>query len=192
MSDTKLPPLPEPGAWAHVNGDSFPTDGYTTAQMIEYALAALAAAPVAQQDAWHQAAIDHCMSVKSCYEPTNPRKTISNLIDWHVAAERDLAPVAQQQEPVEYQYRTRPTWDERRGWSEWIKCSPESYEDYIKSPVVNDWAHEARKLYAAPVAAPAEQGKRKPNCLEVPPGNGFCDLCAVGEHENCRYVVGRK
>lgn len=26
-------------------------------------------------------------------------------------------------------------------------------------------------------------------CNEVPPGNGYCDMCAAGHYESCRYVA---
>jgi hypothetical protein len=65
------------------------------------------------------------------------------------------------QEPVEYQVRTRPMWrDEAEGWTEWRKCSPESYADYVRVPVLHDWQHETRALYAAPVAAAAPTNDR--------------------------------
>lgn len=35
----------------------------------------------------------------------------------------------------------------------------------------------------------AEGMEAKPNCSEVPPGNGYCDQCAQGHYELCRYVV---
>lgn len=28
-------------------------------------------------------------------------------------------------------------------------------------------------------------------CNEVPPGNGYCDMCAAGKYDQCRYVVRR-
>jgi hypothetical protein len=39
-------------------------------------------------------------------------------------------------EPVEYQMRMRPTW-EVSSWSDWEKCSRDSFDDYIKTH--NDW-----------------------------------------------------
>lgn len=27
------------------------------------------------------------------------------------------------------------------------------------------------------------------NCREVPPGNGYCDQCAAGHYERCRYTT---
>jgi hypothetical protein len=39
---------------------------------------------LAEPDAWHQAVLDQCMVAECCYDPTDPRKTLSCLIDWHI------------------------------------------------------------------------------------------------------------
>lgn len=62
---------------------------------------------------------------------------------------RELEALKAKQEPVEYQMRTRPTW-EVTAWSEWKKCSRESAEDYAKALKLHDWEYEIRKLYIAP------------------------------------------
>jgi len=45
---------------------------------------------------------------------------------------------------------------------------------------------EYRMCVATPSPQPAA---KRPNCRDVPPGNGFCDMCAAGHYERCRYVV---
>jgi len=52
-------------------------------------------------------------------------------------------------EPVEYQMRMRPTW-EVTSWSDWKKCSRDSFDDYTKTPKLHDWEYEVRSLYTTP------------------------------------------
>lgn len=103
---------------------------------------------------------DKC-GMYECHD--NGRINGSTVLDF-ARAILAAAPVAQQ-EPVEYQVRTRPMWrDEGEGWTEWRKCSPESYADYVRVPVLHDWQHEARALYAAPVTQQETQsGEMKCN-----------------------------
>jgi hypothetical protein len=54
-----------------------------------------------------------------------------------------------EQEPVAWQYRTKPNWQDGF-WSGWEDCSKESYEDYKSQPNLHDWVYEARKLYTSP------------------------------------------
>lgn len=56
-------------------------------------------------------------------------------------------------EPVEYQMRMRPTW-EVTSWSDWKKCSRDSFDDYIKTPKLHDWEYEVRELYTTPPQRP--------------------------------------
>lgn len=49
-----------------------------------------------------------------------------------------------------YQFRTRATWHPDNKWSEWKECTQGSYNDYIKTPLLHDWAYETRKLFAEP------------------------------------------
>jgi hypothetical protein len=51
-------------------------------------------------------------------------------------------------EPVEYQYRTRPDWIPE--WNEWNTCSKESAEAYEKNPYLYNWHYEVRRLYNMP------------------------------------------
>lgn len=55
-------------------------------------------------------------------------------------------------EPVEYQYRTRPDWIPE--WNGWNTCSKDSAEAYEKTPYLHDWHYEVRRLYTSP---PAQQ-----------------------------------
>lgn len=49
-------------------------------------------------------------------------------------------------EPLEYQYRTKPDWDERHPWTDWTRCTEGQYEDYKRAPNVNNWLYETRAL----------------------------------------------
>ena len=75
-------------------------------------------------------------------------------------AERDVLRAKvermEQQEPVLWQVRTRPTWN-ATGWSEWRDCCEEHAKDVTKAPMLHDWLYEARALYALPGA----QGETK-------------------------------
>jgi hypothetical protein len=53
-----------------------------------------------------------------------------------------------EQEPVGWQYRTKPNWKEN--WSKWEDCRKESYEDYIRVPLLHDWLYETREIYTSP------------------------------------------
>jgi hypothetical protein len=69
------------------------------------------------------------------------------------------APQPEAQEPVAWQSRTRPTWGANTSpWSPWEPCTKGQAEDYWKTPLLHDWAYEARALYTAPQAAPVAQG----------------------------------
>lgn len=107
--------------------------------------------------------VHHVRRLANALSPADAAK-FKELLDWHdsgreksaaevVLSDAAAAPVAEQIEPVEYQFRMRPTWrDEGEGWQEWTKCRREVYEDYAKTPLLHDWQYEVRKLYTAPVA----------------------------------------
>ena len=57
----------------------------------------------------------------------------------------------ERQEPVWWQTRTRPTWNDGT-WGPWRKCSEEYAQDIQKTPLLHDWLYEARALYALPGA----------------------------------------
>jgi len=61
--------------------------------------------------------------------------------------------VAEQAEPVEYQYRTRADW--HKGWPEWDRCTKEQAADYIATPLLHDWHYEVRALVVAAAGTPA-------------------------------------
>ena len=64
----------------------------------------------------------------------------------------------EQQEPVMWQTRTRPAWNDGT-WGPWRKCSEEYAEDIKKTPLLHDWLYEARTLYTLPGAK--TQGEEK-------------------------------
>lgn len=66
-----------------------------------------------------------------------------------------VASVTAGQEPVAWQRRMRPTWgsDTAYPWSPWEQCTKGQADDHWKTPLLHEWAYEARALYtAAPVA----------------------------------------
>ena len=61
--------------------------------------------------------------------------------------------------------------------------------------IVSSVIRSVEQKYAALVSAMMEHlahkievSAAKP-CNKVPPGNGYCDMCAAGHYERCRYVV---
>ena len=61
-------------------------------------------------------------------------------------------------EPVMWQRRMRPTWGHGNApWGAWVECSEGSAKDCWKTPLLHDWAYEARALYEA--APPAQQAQ---------------------------------
>jgi hypothetical protein len=54
-----------------------------------------------------------------------------------------------EQEPVAWQSRMRPDWEEK-GWTQWKDCTKEQANDYRKRSHLHDWVYEARALYTAP------------------------------------------
>lgn len=40
---------------------------------------------VKTSDPWHQAVLNECMAVESCYREADPAGTVKALIDWHVS-----------------------------------------------------------------------------------------------------------
>jgi hypothetical protein len=74
-----------------------------------------------------------------------------SLTDWEAIAADQALTIAMmlcEQEPVEYQYRTRPDWIPE--WNRWNTCSKDSADAYEKNPYLHDWHYEVRTLYAAP------------------------------------------
>ena len=65
-----------------------------------------------------------------------------------VCKERAASKAQPEQEPVEYQYRTRPEWIPE--WNRWNTCSKDSADAYEKNPYLHDWHYEVRTLYASP------------------------------------------
>ena len=93
------------------------------------------------------------------------RDTFTKAVEW--VAKWGASP-AVAREPVAWQSRTRPTWGANTSpWSHWEPCTKGQAEDYWKTPLLHDWAYEARALYAAPQPAP--------DCHHRP----LCDECAA-------------
>ena len=57
----------------------------------------------------------------------------------------------ERQEPVEWQSRTRPVWNDGT-WTQWSQCSKGYAEDIKKTPLLHDWLYETRALYTLPSA----------------------------------------
>lgn len=79
------------------------------------------------------------------------------------------APKQEAQEPVAWQSRTRPTWGgNTRPWSPWEPCTKEQAEDCWKTPLLHDWAYEARALFTAPQPSPTPQADSQPAPQQEP------------------------
>ena len=70
-----------------------------------------------------------------------------NLLRNNNTALRAKIAEMERQEPVAWQTRTRPAWNDGT-WGPWRKCSKEYAEDIKKTPSLHDWLYEARALYA--------------------------------------------
>ena len=88
-------------------------------------------------------AILEAAQAKQFYLDENERLT--NLL---LSAEDKIDELLAQQEPVVWQYRTKPNWQEQ--WSNWENCRKEAYEDYKRVPLLHDWLYETRPLYISP------------------------------------------
>lgn len=84
----------------------------------------------------------------------------------------------QEAEPVVYQGRMRPGWDERGIWAQWENCSKGTFEDYKRVPINCDWHFESRALYEhppKPAALPDNDATLKLSelmrGLEIPPAS---------------------
>ncbi len=77
-------------------------------------------------------------------------------IDWIQRAMQAEAKIAamELQEPVEWQCRSRPPWEDRK-WGKWERCSAGHAEGITKTPELHGWQYEARALYTLPGAQPA-------------------------------------
>jgi len=81
---------------------------------------------------------------------------LDSVPEWKAAGEAvhtaiNLIDAMGQQKPAEWQYRMRADW--MAGWADWQYCSQEQAEDYLRSPHVNNWHYEVRKLYLHPQPA---------------------------------------
>lgn len=57
---------------------------------------------------------------------------------------------AEQAQPVAYQVRTRPTWDNQHGWSKWRLCEENKLCDFKHTSALYGWEYEVRALYENP------------------------------------------
>lgn len=100
-----------------------------------------------------------------CGHPSLPESKYIGDTNWNTphwcpvsAPTTQPAPQQEAQEPVAWQSRTRPTWGGNdRPWSPWEPCTKGLAEDCWKTPLLHDWAYEARALYTAPQPSPASQ-----------------------------------
>lgn len=85
----------------------------------------------------------------------NPRPGWQQLADGTSCYTTTATTVQVAGEPVAWQRRMRPTWGSHSAcpWSPWEPCTKGQAEDHWKTPLLHDWAYEARALcLAAPVA----------------------------------------
>lgn len=86
---------------------------------------------------------EHWQSCIDCHPTAHGEKYITDAMRVRQAVAQAVL-----QEPVEYQYRTRPDWIAE--WNGWNICSKESAEAYEKTPYLHDWHYEVRRLYTTP------------------------------------------
>ena len=86
---------------------------------------------------------EHWQSCIDCHPTAHSEKYITDAMRVRQAVAQAVL-----QEPVEYQYRTRPDWIPE--WNGWNICSKESAEAYEKNPYLHDWHYEVRRLYTTP------------------------------------------
>lgn len=73
------------------------------------------------------------------------------LMDIWPQSDEDAARVNALHEPEMYQYRTKPEWDNH--WRSWKECSKGEFDDFVKTPLLNDWQYETRTLHLARTCA---------------------------------------
>ena len=114
--------------------------------------------PVATIDCDQYYAASQSLPLAKFYAAASPA-AISELLERLEAAEKERdelrakTEAMERQEPVEWQSRTRPVWNDGM-WTQWSKCSEGYAKDIMKASLVNDWIYEARPLYALPGAQP--------------------------------------
>lgn len=105
-----------------------------------------------------------------------------------LAALAEIERMAGEQEPVAWQRRIRPTWGNGKApWGPWEECSEGQVKNCWKTPLLNEWAYEARALYAA--APPAQQPQ-----AEAVPSDVVRDverLDWLSQHEGRYYNIDR-
>lgn len=60
--------------------------------------------------------------------------------------------LAEPSEPVAWRYRTKADWN--ANWSNWVPCSKEQYEDYVKVSKLHGWVYDAQALFTHPASKP--------------------------------------
>ena len=65
--------------------------------------------------------------------------------------------IAEPSEPVAWRYRTKADWN--ANWSNWVPCSKEQYEDYVKVSKLHGWVYDAQALFAHPASSKPEPDK---------------------------------
>lgn len=116
----------------------------------------------------------------------NLEKLIAEEFFKAALAHRDAQPVGAQ-EPVGYQFRTRPAHHREKGWGSWEPCDKQLFDACMKIPVNNDLEFEVRRIYAeVPAAAINEQ------MLEV--AGKVYELCLSGkfydDHDKSTGLLG--
>ena len=86
---------------------------------------------------------EHWQSCIDCHPTAHGEKYITDAMRVRQAVAQAVL-----QEPVEYQYRTRPDWIPE--WNGWNTCSKESADAYEKTPYLHHWHYEVRRLYTTP------------------------------------------
>jgi len=102
-------------------------------------------------------------------------------------------------EPVAYEERMRPAWDERAPWTPWERCSRESYENFASKPnpwISNDWEIQHRSLYthaqpAAKVETPGYKLSDEQIATLLSEGLKPEEIGGTAEVQHAREAAGR-
>lgn len=73
--------------------------------------------------------------------------TIAYMSGFHAGKK---AALAEPSEPVAWRYKTKADWN--ANWSNWVPCSKEQYDDYVKVSKLHDWVYDAQALFTHPAS----------------------------------------
>ncbi len=73
-------------------------------------------------------------------------KAVDDFVAGNDALKAELEKI-KNQKPVAWRYRTKADWNSV--WSNWMPCSKDQYNDYVKASKVHNWTYDVEALYTA-------------------------------------------